>query len=243
METTAAELALSDSAREVTLDLVLTQLEPAEAIRLPGPTLWIPDRIWHERPPKPKTLGLLQALNPFEEGGIWQWFRRGTKYAGCIEERKAVKEPFATLADRVLVLLPPSTLPPGLDGTTVRGWVSEGFGREAKAPRSGLVPGRRWGCSSVDRFQVRLRIEMAGGAARVQGGGSQVCAPALATRWRRSAGWSLRALVRQLPATDAAAPGGGTSTGSSGSQPVGSGRQRSRAVTRRRGSGKQVPCG
>ena len=71
METTAAELALSDSAREVTLELVLTQLGPAEAIRLPGPTLWIPDRIWHERPPKPKTLGLLQALNPFEEGGIW----------------------------------------------------------------------------------------------------------------------------------------------------------------------------
>ena len=39
METTAAELALSDSAREVTLDLVLTQLEPAEAMRMPGPTV------------------------------------------------------------------------------------------------------------------------------------------------------------------------------------------------------------
>ena len=29
-----------------------------------------------------------------------QWFRRGTKYAGCIEERKAAKETFASLADR-----------------------------------------------------------------------------------------------------------------------------------------------
>ena len=96
METTAAELALSDSGREVTLDLVLTQLEPAEAIRLLGPTLWVPDRIWHERPPKPKTLALLQALNPFEEGGIWQWFRRGAKYGRCIEERRAAKEAFAT---------------------------------------------------------------------------------------------------------------------------------------------------
>ena len=100
METTAAELALSDSARELALDLVLTRIESAEAIRLPGPTAWVPDRIWNERPPKPKTLGLLQALNPFEKGGIWQWIRRGAKYAGCIEERKAAKETFATLADR-----------------------------------------------------------------------------------------------------------------------------------------------
>ena len=99
METTTAELALFDSAREVTLDLVLTKLEPAEAIRMPSPTVWIPDRIWHERPPKPQTLGLLQALNPFEEGGIWHWIRRGAKYTGCIEERKAAKETFATLAD------------------------------------------------------------------------------------------------------------------------------------------------
>ena len=95
METTAVELGLSDSTREVALNLVLTQVESGEAIRVPGPTLWIPDRIWHERPPKPKTLGLLQALNPFEEGGIWQWFRRGAKYGRCIEERKAAKEVFA----------------------------------------------------------------------------------------------------------------------------------------------------
>ena len=95
METTAAELGFSDSAREIRLELVLTQLGSAEAIRLRSPTVWIPDRIWHERPPKPKTLGLLQALNPFEEGGIWQWFRHGAKYGRCIEERKAAKEAFA----------------------------------------------------------------------------------------------------------------------------------------------------
>ena len=100
METTAAELGLSDSAREVALDLVPTQLEPAEAIRLPGPTLWIPRSDLARAPAEAKTLGLLQAINPFEEGGIWQWFRRGTKYAGCIEERKAAKETFATFTDR-----------------------------------------------------------------------------------------------------------------------------------------------
>ena len=95
METTAAELALSDSVREVTLDLVVTQLEPAKAIRLLGPTLWIPNRIWHERPPETKTLGLLQALNPFEEGVIWQSIRHGAKYRHCIAGRRAVKKAFA----------------------------------------------------------------------------------------------------------------------------------------------------
>ena len=92
METTAARLALSD----VGLDLVLTHLDFAEAIRLPGPTLWIPDRIWHEREPKPRTLGLLGALNPFEEGGVWQSLARGAKYGVCIEERRAAKRIFAS---------------------------------------------------------------------------------------------------------------------------------------------------
>ena len=96
METTAAQLALSDSARQVALDLVLTQLESSQAIRVPGPTLWIPHRIWHERPPKPKTLGLLDALNPFKKGGIWQWLGRGAKYGRCIEERRGIKKDFAT---------------------------------------------------------------------------------------------------------------------------------------------------
>ena len=88
-------LGLSDAAREVTLDLVLTETDSGEALRLRGPTLWIPDRIWHERPPKPKVLGLLAALNPFEPGGIMQTLARGTKYAGCIEERRRVKRRFA----------------------------------------------------------------------------------------------------------------------------------------------------
>lgn len=95
METTAAQLALSDAAREVALDLVLTRTDSGESIRLTGPVLWIPDRVWHERPPKPKTLGLLAALNPFEEGGVWQWVARGAKYGKCIEERRAAKRAFA----------------------------------------------------------------------------------------------------------------------------------------------------
>ena len=95
METTAAQLALSDATREVALDLVLTRADSGEPLRLPGPTLRVPDGFWHERPPKPKTLGLLAALNPFEEGGVWQWMARGAKYRKCIEERRAAKRRFA----------------------------------------------------------------------------------------------------------------------------------------------------
>ena len=95
METTAAQLGLSGAEREVALDLVLTQLDSGEVIRLPGSTVWIPDRIWHGRPPKPKTLGLLATLNPFEKGSVWQWLGRGAKYRDCIKERRAAKRPFA----------------------------------------------------------------------------------------------------------------------------------------------------
>ena len=95
METTATVLRLSDAHRDVALDLVLTATDTGEVLRLPGPTLRLPDRIWHERAPKPKTLGLLAALNPFEEGGIWQTLARGTKYGPCIEERRAAKRRFA----------------------------------------------------------------------------------------------------------------------------------------------------
>ena len=95
METTAAVLRLSDVHRHVALDLVLTATDTGEAVRLPGPMLWVPERIRHERAPKPKTLGFLAALNPFEQGGIWQTLGRGTKYRACIEERRAAKRRFA----------------------------------------------------------------------------------------------------------------------------------------------------
>ena len=94
METTAAQLALSDDARHIALDLVLTQLDSGERTLLSGPTLWVPDRIWHERPSKPKALGLPAALKPFEEGGVWQWLARAAKYGECVEERRAVKRHF-----------------------------------------------------------------------------------------------------------------------------------------------------
>ena len=69
--------------------------ETADAVRLAGPTIRIPDRIWLKRPPRPKALGLIAILNPFEPGGLWQRLARGTKYQGCIEERRSAKRRFA----------------------------------------------------------------------------------------------------------------------------------------------------
>ena len=96
METTTEELGLSDTAREVAIDLVVTRGDSGEAVHLRGPRLWVPDRLWHERPPKPRTLGLLAGLNPLDEGGVWQWLKRGAQYGACIEERRAAKRRFAS---------------------------------------------------------------------------------------------------------------------------------------------------
>ena len=91
METTARALRLSDSAREVALKLVVTERASGKARELRAPAIWIPDRIFHERGPTPRTLGLLNALNPADEGSVWQWLRHGGKYARCIEERRRAK--------------------------------------------------------------------------------------------------------------------------------------------------------
>ena len=100
MEVTAAELGLTADSREVPLDLVLSQTPSVGEVRLRGPTIRVPDRIWHERPPRPRKLGLVSELNPFQPGGIWRTLTRGAKYRGCIEERRSAKRRFASDAKR-----------------------------------------------------------------------------------------------------------------------------------------------
>ena len=51
----------------------------------------VPERIWALEPPVPATLGLLDALNPAQEGGVFDVLGRGWKYRECIEERKSAK--------------------------------------------------------------------------------------------------------------------------------------------------------
>lgn len=94
LEVTASELGLTDQDRSVTLDLVVDHAQTDAEIRLAGPALWVPERVWSQKPDKPKRLGLLGALNPFEKGSVWRELARGTRYGHCIDERRFAKRWF-----------------------------------------------------------------------------------------------------------------------------------------------------
>ena len=93
METTAAALGLTGENRSVALDLVLTESDGGSTVRLCGPTILIPDRIWHARPPK--NPDLLASLNPFGRDGLWQTLARAARSRECIRERRCAKRDFA----------------------------------------------------------------------------------------------------------------------------------------------------
>ena len=62
---------------------------------LHGPVALVPATIMDGAAPKPRRLGLVQTLNPFQEGGLFQSVRRAAKYRNCIDERRAAKRAFA----------------------------------------------------------------------------------------------------------------------------------------------------
>ena len=95
METTAAALGIGGESRNVALDLVLTQTDTGNTVRLCGPTFRIPDRIWNERPSEPKIPGLPASLNPFVRSGLWRTLARAARYQECIRERRCAKRLFA----------------------------------------------------------------------------------------------------------------------------------------------------
>ena len=76
---------------EFHLTLILRNETNGRVLNLPGPRLRIPERIWALEPPVPETLGLLDVLNPAQEGGLFDVVGRGRKYRQCIEERRAAK--------------------------------------------------------------------------------------------------------------------------------------------------------
>ena len=94
MEVSATELGLTEPERRVLLDLTLTHRDTGDEIRLTGPSLRVPDRIWNETPPKPRVLGLVATLNPFDRGSVWAWLANSARYRHCIEERRAAKRWF-----------------------------------------------------------------------------------------------------------------------------------------------------
>ena len=95
METTAAALGMTHECRKVALELVMTETDSENTVRLSGLTICIPDRIWHELPSEPKIPGLFAPLNPFVPGGLWQTLARAARYQECIRERRNAKRDFA----------------------------------------------------------------------------------------------------------------------------------------------------
>ena len=93
METTAAALGMSRTSRMVVLELVLTETDGAHIVRLSGPEIRIPERIWSEHPSK--VSGRFASLNLFMGWGLWRTLIRATKCRGYIRERKRAKRDFA----------------------------------------------------------------------------------------------------------------------------------------------------
>ena len=91
LEVKARDLGVERPQDEFDLALVLHHESNGRTLELPGPRVRIPERIWDMDPPTPKTLRLLEALNPAQEGGIFDFLGRGFKYRKCIEDRRAAK--------------------------------------------------------------------------------------------------------------------------------------------------------
>ena len=94
----APELNFTDGALRVNgpqdefdLTLMLRNETNGRTLELAGPRVRIPERIWALKPPVPGTLGLVETLNPAQEGGLFNFLGRAWKYRKCIEERRAAK--------------------------------------------------------------------------------------------------------------------------------------------------------
>ena len=88
---TDSELRISRTQDEFDLILTVRNETNGRTLVLAGPRVRIPERIWALKPPVPETLGLLETLNPGQEGGLFNVLGRYWKYRKCIEERRAAK--------------------------------------------------------------------------------------------------------------------------------------------------------
>ncbi len=85
------DLQVDSPQQEIELTLTLENEANGETLELQGPRLRVPERLWAMTPPTPQTLGLAQALNPLQEGGLFNTVGRAWRYRKCIEERRAAK--------------------------------------------------------------------------------------------------------------------------------------------------------
>ena len=88
---TATDLEVEGPPDEFDLTLVLRSEANGQSLELRGPRVRVPERVWAMDPPTPKALGLLETLNPAQEGGLLGTLGRAWKYRKCIEERRAAK--------------------------------------------------------------------------------------------------------------------------------------------------------
>ena len=88
---TDRELRVRGPQDEFDLTLILRNETNGRTLELPGPRVRIPERVWALEPPVPEALGLLDVLNPAQEGGLFDVLGRGWKYRKCIEERRDAK--------------------------------------------------------------------------------------------------------------------------------------------------------
>ena len=94
METTAAALRMSPESPTVALELVLIEMESGYTVRLSGPDVTVPDRIWHEPLPKSTTRSRFASFNPFARGGLLRTLARAARYRECVLERRSAKREF-----------------------------------------------------------------------------------------------------------------------------------------------------
>jgi len=93
METTTVTLGMTRNRRTVVLDLVLTETDSGNTVRLSGPEIRVPDRIWCEHPSK--TSGWFASLSLPAIRGLWQKLVRANRYREHVRERQRAKRDFA----------------------------------------------------------------------------------------------------------------------------------------------------
>ncbi len=80
---------------EFFLSLMLRNADSHQRLTLAGPAVGhIPALLGSTNTPAGRQLGLLQVLNPFQEGGLWDLIHNVKRYDGCIALRKEAKRQF-----------------------------------------------------------------------------------------------------------------------------------------------------
>jgi len=79
------------------LSIILKNMKTGSTIRWQGPILKdLKTLLDIEKPDGPRVLGFWETMNPFQKGGLWDWFSTSYRYRNCIYIRKFAKKEFST---------------------------------------------------------------------------------------------------------------------------------------------------